>query len=389
MSIKKVLAFTGIRSDYDLMSGLYKKINEASEFELGLIVSGAHLSDHYGYTVQYIKQDGLPIIARIESLIDSNSTASRIKSASIVLQNCIHTVESFAPDVILFAGDREDVIIAAMIGAYLEIPTIHFFGGDHASDGNVDNPVRHATSKLSSIHIVMNEIHKQRLIALGEPERRIFVMGNPALDKFISEPIIERGKLIQTLVNHNLQQYAIMIHHPILGHSEMAGQYFEEILSVLKEKKIFTFVSFPNTDAGNKESISIIKKYKGDPNFMFYKNLERKFFVNLLRHALFIIGNSSLGLLEAPMMPLGVVNVGARQRGRLAAQNVIFVDQGVENIKNGIEQVCSEEFQKNLCNTKSPYGNGQSVNSVFKLLKTIDLAAFMHKEEDPLKLYPL
>ena len=386
MSIKRVLCFTGIRSDYDLMSGLYKRIHKEPTFELGLIVSGTHLSQNYGYTAKYIEKDGFPIIARIESLIDANSASSRIKSASIVLQNCIHTLESFNPDVILFAGDREDAIIAALIGAYLKIPTIHFFGGDHASDGNVDNPVRHAASKLASLHFVTHESHVRRLRAIGEPENRIFLVGSPALDKFISEPWMSKDDLLKKLNVANWSNYAIMIHHPILGHEEKSGQYFEEILLAMKEKQLKAAVSYPNTDAGNKQSIAVIKKYETDPDFIFFKNLERNLFINLIRHAKLIIGNSSAGLLEAPMIPLGAVNVGERQRGRLAAENVVFVDQGIENIKSGIEQVLSEEFQKCLKNVRSPYGEGNSVEKAFELLKSINLEQFRYKAEDPLLL---
>ena len=386
MSIKRVLSFTSIRSDYDLMSGLYKKIHEAPTLELGLIVAGAHLSDSYGYTIRYIEKDDLPIIARIESLIDSDSASARIKSASILLQNCIHTVESFNPDVILFAGDREDVIVAALIGAYLKIPTIHFFGGDHASDGNVDNPVRHAASKLASLHFVTHESHVRRLKAIGEPESRIFLVGSPALDKFRNERKLPKKDLLKRLGKAHWRKYALMIHHPILGYEEKAGQYFEEILIALKNKKINTFVSYPNTDAGNKQSIAVIEKFKTDPNFAFFKNLERNLFVNLIRHAEFMIGNSSSGILEAPTLALGVVNVGERQRGRLAVENVIFADQGIKNIESGIDQVCSEEFQNRLKNVKSPYDKGDSVEKAIELLKSINLEQFRYKTEDPLLL---
>lgn len=386
MSVKRTLSFTSIRSDYDLMSGLYKKIHADSELELGLIVSGAHLSDSYGYTVKYIERDGLPIVAKIESLIDSNSVSSRVKTASILFQNCIHTVESFKPDVILFAGDREDSIVAALIGVYLKIPTIHFFGGDHASDGNVDNPVRHAASKLASFHFVTHESHVRRLRAMGEPDSRIFLIGSPALDKFVNEPWVTKNDLLKKFGKEDWVDYTIMIHHPILGYEERAGQYFEENLIALKDKQIKAFVSYPNTDAGNKRSVAVIRKYESDPNFVFFKNLDRNLFVNLIRHAKLMIGNSSAGLFEAPMIPLGVVNVGERQRGRMAAENVVFVDQGVENIKSGIEQVFSWEFQTSLKKVRSLYGEGNSVEKAFNLLKTINLEQLRYKSEDPLLL---
>jgi GDP/UDP-N,N'-diacetylbacillosamine 2-epimerase (hydrolysing) len=384
MSIKKILAFTAIRSDYDLMSGIYKKIQLDPEMELGLIVSGAHLSDTYGNTVKYIEQDGVEILARIECLIDSNTPASRVLSASILLQSCIHTVQQFNPDLIIYPGDREEVMVGALIGSYLRIPTAHFFGGDHAADGNADNPVRHAVSKLSSLHFVSHPQHKERLLKMGETERRIFVIGNPALDRFIQAPCIEKKELLAKMDRSHWSDYALLIFHPILGGESQAGEYFSEILLTLKRRGIKTFVSYPNVDAGNKDIIEVIEKFTCDENFCFYKSLERALFINLMKNALFMIGNSSSGLLEAPSIPLGVVNVGNRQRGRLAAENVIFVDQGVSNIESGISKVLDLTFKENLSNIKSPYGEGNSVNKAMDLLKRINFRDFQSKWEDPL-----
>ena len=172
--MKKIIAFTAIRSEYDLLSSLYKLLNADENIDLKLIVSGAHLSKTYGYSVKDIEADGFDILAKIETLIDSDTKASRIKSAAILFQSCIDIIANYNPDLIIFAGDREEVIVASLVGGYLEIPTVHFFGGDHVEDSHIDNPVRHATSKLSSAHFVSTLEHKKRLIAMGEKEERIF-----------------------------------------------------------------------------------------------------------------------------------------------------------------------------------------------------------------------
>lgn len=163
---KKILGITTIRSDYDLMSGLYMKINADDNFTLKLIVAGAHLSSSYGKSVELIKKDRLNILLEIETLINSDTRISKIKSASLLLQNSIEIINKYKPDLIIFAGDREDTIMAAMIGSFLHIPTAHFYGGDHVMDGNVDNPVRHAVSKLSSFHFVSTQVHYDRLISI-------------------------------------------------------------------------------------------------------------------------------------------------------------------------------------------------------------------------------
>jgi UDP-hydrolysing UDP-N-acetyl-D-glucosamine 2-epimerase len=179
----KILSFTSIRSDYDLLVDLYSKLDKDQLIDFRLLVSGAHLSSSYGYSINNIKNDGFKILAELETLIDSDSISSRVKSASIFFQNSIDIVKQFSPDLVLFVGDREDAIIIPIICSYLNIPTIHFYGGDHVLDGNVDNPIRHASSKLATVHFVTLLQHKNRLMKMGEEESRINVIGNISLDK--------------------------------------------------------------------------------------------------------------------------------------------------------------------------------------------------------------
>lgn len=381
----KILTVTGCRSDYDLLSGLYQKIHQDPALELGLIVCGAHLAPSYGSTVNLIMKDGLPIIATIESLLDSNSRAGRIKSLAICLQDCIQAVEAFHPDVIMYQGDREEVMVGALLGAYMKIPTIHFLGGDHASDGSVDNPVRHAVSKLSSLHFVAHKTHRERLIRMGETERRIFVVGSPQLDKFRTTPLWDKKKVLQQLGRPMWDHYALLIYHPVYGQEDQAADQFEEILQALREERIRALVSHPNSDAGSRHVISVIRKYRGDENFCFYESVGRDLFVNMMRHAQFMIGNSSAGIYEAPMIPLAAINVGIRQKDRLAAENVLFVDHGVPSIRDGIRTVLHDSFQRRIRNVKSPYGDGTSIEKVHQLLRTIPFADYTLKHEDPLK----
>lgn len=382
---KRILAFTGIRSDYDLMSLIYKEMNMRETFEIGLVVSGAHLSKTYGYTCKQIEMDDIPIVAKIENLFDSNSKSARLKSLAILLQDSISHIEKFNPDAIMFAGDREEVMVAGLIGAYLRIPTIHFFGGDHATDGNVDNVIRHATSKLANIHFVVHDEAKKRLINMGEEPFRIFNMGSPALDKFKNTGLIEKKELLNKLNIDKFDNYAVVIFHPIIGEEQNAGRYFEEILIALKNRNIKACISYPNVDAGNKEIITTLRKYEYEENFYFYKNLDRDLFVNLLRHCEFLIGNSSLGLFEAPLIKKPVINVGNRQKGRLAPGNVIFVDQGIENINNGIDVILSYEFKKQLQKVNSIYGDGNSVIKIVDCLENIEFDKYLVKSHDPLK----
>ena len=384
--VRRILAFTGIRSDYDLLSGIYQTLAKSADFEFGLIVSGAHLSSTYGSSIDAIRRDGLPVIAEIETLIDANSRSARLKALGGLLYSSIHDVVKFAPDLILFPGDREDVMAAALIGAYLDIPTAHFFGGDHATDGNVDNAVRHAASKLSSLHFVSTESHKQRLIAIGESPHRIFVVGNPALDAFREAPTISPQDLSAACGFDVGSTYAVVIYHPIMGQEKICASEYRAILESILSTKVHAVIALPNVDAGNKSILEVAHEYRDRSSLHFIKHLDRGVFVNLLRGAKFLVGNSSAGILEAPMLKLPVINVGSRQRGRTAAHNVQFVEGDATAIRTAIDHSMSKDFALSLEGMISPYGDGKSCARFVSLLRTLDFKTYLKKSEDPLLL---
>lgn len=385
--MKKILAFSSIRSDYDLMSSLYKLLHEDQEIDFKIIVSGAHLSHSFGYSVEQIRKDGFDILLEIETLLSSDTGLSRVKSASLLLQNSLETIAKFAPDLMIYAGDREDVLMYAMIGGYLNIPTIHESAGDHVEDGYIDNPIRHATSKLSTAHFVTLPEHKKRLIRMGEDSKRIFVTGNMSLDNFVYFTPLSKDKLKKYFnLNDNLNDFALMIFHPVTEEIEKVDIHFQNILKNLDMRNIKTFVSYPNVDAGNRKILKIIEQFKGNNNFIFYKNLDREIFLSLYKYSKFIIGNSSSGICEAASLKIPAINVGLRQTGRYADRNVIFCGTSFEEIGSSIEKACSEEFLCNLVDLKNSYGDGRSAIKAYEIIKTVDFQAMKAKIEDPLKV---
>lgn len=385
--MKKILAFSSIRSDYDLMSPLYRLLDGDKDIDFRMIVSGAHLSCNFGYSVEQIRKDQFNILLEVETLLNSDTMLSRIKSASILLQNSLETVAKFAPDLIIFAGDREDALIYAMIGGYLGIPTIHVFAGDHVQDGYIDNPIRHAASKLATVHFVTMEEHKKRLICMGEDPKRVFVIGNPSLDKFVSFKPLSKGDIRKFFkIKNNFNDFALMIFHPITKEIDRADEYFENILKNLENKKINTFVSYPNVDPGNQKLLKIIDKYSHNSNFIFYKNLDREIFMSIYKHSKFIIGNSSSGICEAASLKIPAINVGLRQTGRYADRNVIFCGTDFGSIDNSLNKALSKDFLETLKDLSNSYGDGKSSIMAYEIIKTLDIKSMIEKTEDPLRL---
>jgi len=385
--MKKILAFSSIRSDYDLMSPFYRLLHEDDEIDFKIIVSGAHLSHNFGYSVKQIRKDGFDILLEIETLLSSDTGLSRVKSASFLLQNSLETIAKFNPDLMIYAGDREDVLIYAMIGGYLNIPTIHVFAGDHVEDGYIDNPIRHATSKLSTAHFVTLEEHKKRLVRMGEDRRRVFVTGNISLDKFVQfQPLTKSEIKNYFKIQDRFDEFALMIFHPITEEMHNVDLYFENILKNLEQRNINTFVSYPNVDPGNQKLLKVIDKYKENKNFFFYKNLDRELFMSIYKHSRFIIGNSSSGICESASLKIPAINVGLRQTGRFADKNVIFCGTSYQDISDSIDRALSKEFLENLKNLKNSYGDGNSARKAYEIIKTINFKSMIAKVEDPLKV---
>lgn len=384
----KILAFTSIRSDYDLMSTLYRMLNDDPEVDFRLLVSGAHLSPEKGSTVKDIRDDGFTILAEVETLISGDSSASRLKTASNLLGSGLDVVKAYNPDLIIYAGDREDVLIAAMIGGFLGIPTAHFFAGDHATDGHIDNPVRHAASKLSSMCFCSIPQHKERLLALGEPEARIFNVGSVAVDKFVQEPGIPFDQVLRRIgakAHASSAKAALFIFHPIADEVAYADEFIRNGVESLIDRGFHVFIGSPNTDPGNFKIEAAIRQLGQLPQVTVYGNLERALFINLFRGVDLISGNSSAGILEAATLRIPAINIGQRQLGRFCADNVIFCDGDRAAIDAALDQASTEQFQAMLASLVNPYGKGDSSRRAYDILKKADLRALRVKAEDPLQ----
>ena len=383
--MKKILAITGIRSDYDLMSSLYILLKHHKDISLKLLIGGAHMSPRFGRTIDLIHADGIEPLICLETLIDGDTTSSRLKTASIFLQGAIDAVSSWQPDLIIYAGDREETWIGAMLGAYLEIPTIHFYGGDHTLTGHVDNPIRHAVSKLSTAHFVATKEHQKRLLAMGEPEHRIFITGSLAIDNFVNQDLIEPHLLAKKLgITFLNLPYALVIFHPDPSEKERAGEIINNIIDTLLRRGIAVCVGYPNTDPANSKIIEVIESYQLNPNVFIYKNLARREFLSLYKGAQIIVGNSSSGIMESSSIPIPAINVGLRQRGRMAAKNVVFCDSDIDSIAAAVNLTESKEFRDQLLSIINPYGSGNSASGALKLLLEKDFETMRLKIEDPM-----
>lgn len=374
---RKIIAITGARSEYDLLSSVYKKLDGDKDIDFSIIVTGAHLSEKFGSTINQIKQDQLTVSAEVFNLIDSDKPIGRILSLGNQINNLAHIFYNKKPDIVMVAGDREEAISVSMTAAYMNIPVAHFFGGDIAKDGNIDNAVRFATSKFAHIHFPTIEQHKETLLKLGEDEWRIHVVGNPSLDKFQKIDFINTNAISEKFnFPVEYKDYLVLIQHPIISEIELQKKHMIATLEAVLKSKTKCFINYPNSDAGNLAIIDTIKEYevKYPKVFKSFKNIDRVTYISLLKNALCLIGNSSSGIVEVASLGLPAINIGKRQRGRFAGENVIFVDNDIDEINESIHFIkTNKEFILEVEKCKNPYGNGNSGEKIIETLKKIKL----------------
>ncbi len=382
MSKRRVLAVTGIRSEYFLSRPIFQAIMEHPNLELELIVTGAHLSALHDYTVKVIEADGFPIVERVESLLHSGRDAARLKGAALQLQILSHIVDKRRPDWLLTIADREEPMMLALCGAYMNIPMAHYSAGDRVV-GNVDDMVRHAISRLAHLLLTTNEDSRQRLIKAGEEQWRVHNVGHAGLDRIQLAPQLSPDELAQVLNVPTIEHpYLVIIQHPLSTQVAKTEEQMRETLEAAKKLDLQTFISYPNSDAGGQQMIQVLEEYRSYPKLHIFKNIPDIPFVNLLRGASALVGNSSLGLLEAPFLQLPVVNVGDRQAARHHAENVFFVPHDRHEIARQVRLFLEdEEVQAKINACSNPFGDGHTGERVANLLATMPIdAAFLNKD---------
>lgn len=374
--IKRILAVTGIRSEYDILYPVIKRFNDSEEYELKVVVSGAHLSDWHGSTVDRVERDGFVIADRIDTLFTTNRSTQRSKAVAQLISGLTQTVEREKTDMLLVVGDREESIATTIVGNYMDVVVAHIGGGDPVW-GNADDPIRMAASKLAHIHFTTAQPYAKNLVSMGEDDWRISFCGTPGLDNIANEPILDISE-VSSFVGSELADYIVVLKHPLSSEYESAYEQMKATLKaidrVCKDRDMKAICITPNSDPGSYEIIQAYNEFESD-RILLQQTLPRSIFINLLRNAKALVGNSSMGILEAPMYRLPVVNVGHRQRGRLNAGNVKFVSYVEDEIVAAIEEaVFDSGYRDYVANIDNPYGSGNAAEIIEEFIQAIDLS---------------
>jgi len=370
--IKKILYISGSRSDFGLMKNILKAINNNSNFELEILVTGMHLMKEFGNSIEEIKKEQFKIhkVQAIYEKDDKKSMSNFIGTAIKEMTEQIHKIE---PDLILLLGDRAEMLAGAIVGTYLSILVAHIHGGDVSS--TVDESVRHAITKLSNIHFAATEKSGERIIRMGEKPSNVYVVGAPGIEQIVNSKLLSKEEIFKKYELNINKPFILCIQHPVTLEFKKAGFQIKETLNAIVDLEIQSIVIYPNADAGGRKMIEIIKKYNKNHDFIkAYKNLPRKDYLSLIKYSDVILGNSSSAIIESPSFKIPAINIGNRQKNREKTFNVIDVDYKKEEIRNGIEKALFDiQFKKSIEDLTTPYGEGNTSKKIIDIMSKIYL----------------
>ncbi len=355
---RKILYITGTRADYGLMKSVLKEIEEHPKLELEIVVTGMHLMEEFGMTINEIKKDGFKN-HEIDATYEKDNKESMASFIGKFIQQLTKKAIEIKPDIILLLGDRGEMLAGAIVGTYLTIPVAHLAGGDITS--TVDEHARHAITKLAHIHFPATEKSAERIIKMGEDPSNVFVVGAPGLDSILNGNLIEPTELSGKYNLDISKPILLVVQHPVTTEVDDAPDQIRETLEAILEFKHQTVLIYPNADAGGRKMIEVIKDYEKYPFIKTFKSIPHKEYLSLMKMAGIIVGNSSSGIIEAPSFGLPVINIGSRQEGRQRAEYVIDVDYNKTQIKAAIKKALyDEDFKEKVKNCKNPYGDGKA-----------------------------
>ena len=333
--------------------------------EVSVCVTGMHLLPLFGNTVGEIESSGLRICARIPVVLDGSTGAVMARAIGHELISMVEVLESERPDIVIVLGDRGEMLAGALAAIHLNIPIVHIHGGE--CSGTVDEPVRHAISKLSHIHMVSTVGARQRLIRMGERPERIFVTGAPGLDGIEELARRPREELSKSAAFDPQHPIALVMFHPVLQESDIAGMQMTEVMEAVLGARLQALCLTPNGDAGGRSIRSVLEGLACHPSLRIVDHLAREEYLSWLASVDVMIGNSSSGIIEAATLGCPVVNVGSRQSGRERSENVVDVQISRAKIVQAIEKELSLGRRK----FRNVYGDGQAGERIVKLLSTL------------------
>ena len=381
---RKICVVTGTRAEYGLLRWVMQGIQYEPDLALQIIVTGMHLSPEFGLTYREIEKDGFQIDRKVEMLTSSDTSVGVAKSMGLGMIGFADALNELAPDLIVVLGDRFEIFSAVAAALVARIPVAHLHGGE-TTEGAFDESIRHAITKMSHLHFVAAEEYRQRVIQLGEQPQNVHLVGGLGIDSIKHLKFLELPELEAALGFRLGRRNLLITFHPVTLESATAADQLRELLAAVAELKdtelIFTL---PNADTDSRELIQMLEQFAARyAHAHVFASLGQLRYLSCMAHVDGVVGNSSSGLLEAPSLGIGTVNIGDRQLGRLQAQSVINCLPDRQSIATALQRLYSDEFRFGLGSVRNPYGDGGASPRIVAALRQAELDGLLKKRFYP------
>lgn len=379
---RKICVITGTRAEFGLMFWLLKAIAEDPSLQLQLVATGMHLSPEFGLTYREIEKSGFIIDKKIEILLSSDTPIGISKSMGLAMISFSECFAELNPDIVLVLGDRFEIFAACSSAMISRIPIAHIHGGE-ATEGLIDEPIRHSITKMSHLHFTATEEYRKRVIQLGENPNRVFNTGSPGLDNIANLDLLSKSEFEKS-IDFNLGEFnALVTFHPVTLEENTAENQFSELLKALDHfEKLKVIFTKPNADTNGRVIISMIDDYvrRKPEKACAFISLGQVRYLSALKHIDMVIGNSSSGLTEVPSFKIPTINIGDRQKGRIKAKSVIDCTPDYNELIDAIHYASEIGYLESIKSIKNPYGEYGASTKIKDILCTFDLENILKKE---------
>ena len=378
---RRICVVTGTRAEYGLLYWLLHEIKQDPDLQLQLVACAAHLCPEFGMTVDRIEEDGFSVDARVEMLLAGDSRLAMAKSTGLGTIGFADAFAQLGPDIIVILGDRFEMLAAAQSALLMGIPIAHIHGGE-ITTGAVDDSIRHAITKMATLHFTATENFRQRVIQMGEPPQRVFNAGAPGLEHLHRTALLNREQLSDTLGFDLGSPLFLVTFHPVTRGAEDSRTALEELCHALEAFPSARIIwTSPNADSEGRLLRQTIEQWAAarPHQVLLTASLGQQNYLSTLKLADVVIGNSSSGIIEAPAAGTPTVNISSRQDGRPQATSIVSCAAEQKAIETAIEQTLTPDFRHRIQNQKIPFGRGKSAAAIIHRLKQTKLTELSQK----------
>ncbi len=354
---REVLFLTGTRADFGKLRDVMLAVQKSSVLSARIVVTGMHMLRSYGYTVREIELAGLERLHLIPNQIEDEPMALVLANTVQALARLVHEEQ---PAAIVVHGDRVEALAGAIVGSLANVRVVHIEGGEVS--GTIDDVIRHSLSKHAHVHLVANEQARRRLLQLGEEEDRIFVVGSPEVDVLTSARLPDLDE-VRRHYEIPFTDYGLLALHPVTTERDLNRRNAAAVVDAVLAGGNWVVID-PNNDEGCREIRSELDRLAG-PRFVRLPSMRFEYFVTLMKNAAVVLGNSSAGVREAPVLGTPSVTVGTRQRNRAVAPSVLTVEPTADAVSAGI----AEARAMGRCEPDTAFGEPGAHRRIVELLE--------------------